>query len=212
MNARRAKPAAIGVREQNKLNTRRRIRTAARELFSKHGYDDATLRGIAQRAHVALGTLFNYADDKRDLVFLIVNQELDELTTESLSAAGRHRSLMDQLMAVFRLHYEYFARNPALSRIVLRELVFYSSGKQAREFHDIRERLLSGMEALVQGAQKARRLRLREQAGVIARHIFFTFSAAVRWWIATPRPNPRKGLEDLRRLLKLQFRGLEINS
>ena len=212
MSARTAKRSRAGTRQQKKLETRQRIRTAAYELFSKRGYDQATLRGIAQQAHVALGTLFNYADDKRDLVFLIVNEELDQVTTESLRAAGRSRSLLEQLMALFRLHYEYFARNTGLSRILLRELVFYSSGKQAEEFHEIRERLFGGIEALIQEAQKARRLSTREDAAVIARHIFFTFSAAVRWWIATPHPKPGEGIEDLRRLLKLQFRGLEIKS
>ncbi len=48
---------------------------------------DATLRQIATRAHVALGTLFNYAQDKRDLVFLIFNEELSPLTDEALRAA-----------------------------------------------------------------------------------------------------------------------------
>jgi len=100
----------LGLREQNKRQTRQRIQAAVRELFSKHGYDDATLRGIAKRAHVGLGTLFNYAGDKRDLVFLIVNEELEEVTGKALSAAKLYRSLMGQLMAIFRCHYDYFAK------------------------------------------------------------------------------------------------------
>jgi AcrR family transcriptional regulator len=199
----------LGLREQNKLETRQRIQAAVRELFSKHGYDDATLRGIAKRAHVGLGTLFNYSGDKRDLVFLIVNEELEEVTDQALCAAKPHRSLMEQLMAIFRCHYDYFAKNPVLSRILLRELVFYSSGKQAEKFHEIRQRLMAAIEGLVREAQEARRIRPREDAALIARHIFFTFSAAVRWWIATPHPNPRTGLEDLRRLIQLQIRGLQ---
>ena len=199
----------LGLREQNKLETRQRIQAAVRELFSKHGYDDATLRGIAKRAHVGLGTLFNYAGDKRDLVFLIVNEELEEVTDNALSAAKPQRPLIEQLMAIFRCHYDYFAKNPVLSRILLRELVFYSSGKQAEKFHEIRRRLMAAIEDLVREAQQARRIRPREDAPLIARHIFFTFSAAVRWWIATPHPNPRSGLKDLRKLIKLQIRGLQ---
>jgi len=209
VKAKAAKTPELGLREQNKLQKRQRIQTAVRELFSKHGYDEATLRGIAKRAHVALGTLFNYAGDKRDLVFLIVNEELEEVTAKALRAAKPRRSLMDQLMAIFRCHYDYFAGNPVLSRILLRELVFYSSGKQAERFHEIRQRLMAAIERLVQEAQRARRIRCREDAALIARHIFFTFSAAVRWWIATPQPDPRTGLKDLRQLLKLQIRGLQ---
>ena len=82
-------PSELGLREQNKLDKRQRIRAAARELFSKHGYDSATLRQIARRAHVGLGTLFNYAQDKRDLVFLIFNEELAAVTDEALGPWSR---------------------------------------------------------------------------------------------------------------------------
>jgi len=199
----------VGRRERNKSQMKQAIRAAARELFSKHGYDDATLRGIAERAQVGLGTLFNYAQDKRDLVFLIVNEELEDVTSLALDAAQSERALSDQLMAVFQAHYVYFARDPVLSRILLRELVFYSSGKQAETFHDIRRRLMTGIEKLVKNAQRTGQIQSGEKAALIARHIFFTFSAAVRWWIASRRPHPRAGLNDLRRLFDLQFRGLQ---
>jgi len=51
-------------------------------------------------------------------------------------------------------------------------------------------------------------VRADENAGVIARHVFFVYSASLRWWIAAPQPDPGKGIADLRRLLKLQFEGL----
>jgi hypothetical protein len=43
---------------------------------------------------------------------------------------------------------------------------------------------------------------------VIARLVFFVYSASLRWWIAAPRPDPGKGVADLRRLLRLQSAGL----
>ena len=198
----------LGRREQKKLETRDRIRTAAADLFTRHGYGAATMREIAQRAHVGLGTLFNYAEDKRDLVFLIFNEELNAVTDVALAAPRPGRPLVDQLIAVFRVHYRWLATKPALARILLQELTFYSSGKQAATFLGIRKRLIDGIEALVLAAQRARRIGAREDAAVIARLIFFVYSASLRWWIAAPRPNPEKGLADLRRLLNLQSDGL----
>ena len=198
----------LGRREQKKLETRDRIRTAAADLFTRHGYGAATMREIAQRAHVGLGTLFNYAEDKRDLVFLIFNEELNAVTDVALAAPRPGRPLVDQLIAVFRVHYRWLATKPALARILLQELTFYSSGKQAATFLGIRKRLIDGIEALVLAAQRARRIAAREDAAVIARLIFFVYSASLRWWIAAPRPNPEKGLADLRRLLNLQSDGL----
>jgi AcrR family transcriptional regulator len=198
-----------GVRERRKLETRERIRAAAAQLFARKGYGAATMRDIARRAHVALGTLFNYAEDKRDLVFLIFNEELNAVTDVALAAPRAGQPLVDQLTAVFRVHYCWLASKPKLARILLQELTFYSSGKQASTFHGIRRRLIDGLEQLVLEAQKQRALRADEKAALIARHLFFLYSASLRWWIAAPQPDPEKGVAELRRLLRLQFEGLQ---
>jgi len=199
----------IGAREKKKTATRDRIRAAASDLFARHGYGAATMRQIAKRAHVGLGTLFNYAEDKRDLVFLIFNEELNATTDVALAAPRPRDAPLEQLMAVFREHYRWLAAQPELARILLQELTFYSSGKQAATFHSIRKRLIDGIEALVSANQEKGELRKDVPAGVIARHIFFVYSASLRWWIAAPEPDPVRGVADLRRLLKLQFEGLQ---
>jgi AcrR family transcriptional regulator len=198
----------VGLREKRKLETRDRIRAAAADLFTRRGYGAATMRQIAKRAHVGLGTLFNYAEDKRDLVFLIFNEELNAITDVALAATRAEQPLMDQLLAVFRVHYRWLSAKPALARILLQELTFYSSGKQAVTFLGIRKRLIDGIEQLIVNAQKSGKIRTDENAAVIARHVFFVYSASLRWWIAAPQPDPERGIADLRRLLKLQFGGL----
>src|SRR3954453_10668508 len=145
--------AEESVREQKKLETRTRIRRAAAVLFTQRGYAAATMRQIAKRAHVGLGTLFNYAEDKRDLVFLIFNEELDALTRAALAAPRRDEPLIDQLMAIFECHYRSLGENHALSRILLQELTFYSEGKQAATFQEIRGRLIDGLEEIIRRAQ-----------------------------------------------------------
>ncbi len=191
--------SGVGRRERKKLETRERIRAAAAELFTRHGYGAATMRQIADRAHVGLGTLFNYAQDKRDLVFLIFNEELNAMTDVALAAPRAGDPLLEKLIAVFRVHYRWLGAKPALARILLQELTFYSSGKQAATFHGIRKRLIDGIEALV----RSRKMPGREDPELVARHIFFVYSASLRWWIAAPRPDPAKGVAELRRLLRL---------
>lgn len=202
----------MGLREKKKLETRERIRAAAAELFTRYGYGAATMRQIAGRAHVGLGTLFNYAEDKRDLVFLIFNEELNAITDVALAAPRPGQPLAAQLAAVFAVHYRWLAGKPALARILLQELTFYSSGKQAATFHGIRQRLIDGIEALVRAAREGGEIHSREKPALIARHIFFTYSASLRWWIAAPHPDPEAGIADLKRLLALQVAGIRARA
>jgi AcrR family transcriptional regulator len=198
----------VGARERRKTATRERIRAAASELFARRGYGAATMRQIAKRAHVGLGTLFNYAEDKRDLVFLIFNEELNATTDVALAAPRPGQPLADQLLAVFAVHYRWLAEQPALARILLQELTFYSSGKQAATFHGIRQRLIDGIRNLIEINQKSGKVRKTEPAELIARYVFFVYSASLRWWIASPKPDPRTGIAELRRLLRLLVAGL----
>ena len=208
--SRRSGTASIrsGVREQKKLNKRERIRNAAQELFAEVGYDAATLRQIAGRAGVGLGTVFDYVSNKRDLVFLICNERLDAAGKEGLAAALLKESLYDQLVAVFEVHYFFFARDINLSRILLRELLFYSEGEHAAFYLGIRARLLKGLERLVQTAQRTGEIGCTEDPELIARHIFYTASAAIRWWIAAADPDPSIGVQEFARLMAMQIQGL----
>src|SRR5215510_7252691 len=88
-------------RERNKLDKLRRIKSAARELFLEQGYDNATTREIAGRADVGLGTLFSYASDKRDLLFLIYNDIQEELTGKAFATPPAERAFLRQVMTSF---------------------------------------------------------------------------------------------------------------
>lgn len=57
---------------------RGQIIAAAIELFSKNGYHSTTIRDIAQRAEVSIGTIYQYVSDKEDVLFLTLIEMLDD--------------------------------------------------------------------------------------------------------------------------------------
>lgn len=201
-----------GLRERNRLDKLARIKSAAKDLFDELGFDRATTRAIAARAHVGLGTLFNYADDKRDLVFLIFNEELDRITDSAFGVVDLQRPLGEQLACAFGVFYREFAANPTLSRILLRELTFYSRGRLAGDFQRSKRRTIGFIEQLVASAQCEGRIRDDEDPSFIALSIFFLYAGAVRYWIAADRPNPGKGIKELRRMLEIHLRSLAPSS
>src|SRR3972149_6280826 len=92
--------AADGLRTRNKLEKLRRIKEAAQNLFVAKGFDDTAMREIAVRAGVGLGTIFLYAKDKRDLLFLPINEPLEHITQQAEGAVDPDVPLIENLLAI----------------------------------------------------------------------------------------------------------------
>lgn len=200
--------APLGRREANKRDKLRRIKAAARALFLEKGYDEATMREIARRADVGLGTLFMYASNKRDLLFLIYNDEQERLTGAAFAAPPPGRSFRDRVVAGFAPYYRFFAEEPVFMRYVLRELTFYSDGKQAGRFNDGREAIVDEIAALLRAARDDGELASRAGDRAVAQLVFGIFQAEVRRWLMDSRPDPDTGLRRLRRTLGILVEGL----
>ena len=95
-----------GQREKNKVEKLQRIRQAAWELFVRKGFDETTTREIAIRAGVGIGTVFTYAENKRDLLFLVANDDLDEVTRKAEASISEDASCLENFLTVFRHHYQ----------------------------------------------------------------------------------------------------------
>jgi AcrR family transcriptional regulator len=198
----------MGQRERNKIDKLRRIKDAARDLFVAKGFDDTMTREIAIRAGVGLGTIFIYAANKRDLLFLIVNDELENVTKEAEASINDRASLLENLLDISRRHYEFFGRQPALSRLVLREMVFYDSGAQAGRFQTTRERLIELIGNAAQLAIMHKSTSPSETPQFIGWTIFCIFQVELRRWLSHDNPNLREGLALLQRALTLFIKGL----
>jgi AcrR family transcriptional regulator len=200
--------APIGQREKNKRDKLMRIKNAARELFISKGYDDTTTREIALRAGVGMGTVFTYADNKRDLLFLIANEDLAETTARAASHVSPKAPMLSNLMAIFRDHYEFFLKQPDLSRLTLREMMFYESGTQANRFKTTRELLISLVNEAVLHGKKRGEISSAEDHRLIGWVIFCVYQVELRRCLAESNPNLERGMASLHRAIKLVINGL----
>jgi AcrR family transcriptional regulator len=197
-----------GRRELNKIDKLKRITEAARVVFETKDYDEATTREIARRAKVALGTIFTYADDKRDLLFLVINPDYDAIARRAAAAVRAEAPLLDNLLAAFRLLYEFFAESPQLSRVVLREMQFYETGQQASRFLATRNRMLATCIDIVRHAQKRKDILSTDKAELIGQVLFAIYQVEVRRWLASEPCDISRGLKNLEKALLLVIRGL----
>ena len=196
-----------GRREANKREKLQRIRRAAREVFLEKGYEDATLREIATAADVAFGTLFLYAQNKRDLLLLLFDEELPGATERAFERATREGPLIDQLMAFFAELYSFWAQTPALSRDMMREFTFSGGivAPRLREEVLVTERHLA---RLVARAQEDGRVTSHIAPGLAA-HVFFSLHRVeIRFCLDSPEPDLAGSLAKLRQQLELVYSGL----
>ncbi|MEV7964962.1 TetR family transcriptional regulator [Sphaerisporangium sp. NPDC088356] len=118
-----AAPVSSGVRTRSQHQRRKRIVQAAAALASRGGVEAMQMRTVAERAGVALGTLYRYFPSKMDLVVAVVGEELDLLESSierrppsAASPAGR---AVDVLMRATR----GLMREPELADALIRSLI-----------------------------------------------------------------------------------------
>lgn len=68
-----------GLRARQKADKNRRILQAATTLFREQGYDSARIEDIADMAEVSVGTLYNYYQNKGDILVATVAMEVTEV-------------------------------------------------------------------------------------------------------------------------------------
>jgi AcrR family transcriptional regulator len=66
-------------REREREEVRRKILTAARDLFATEGYDRITMRRIADAIEYSATTIYNHFEDKDDLVQALCQEDFDRL-------------------------------------------------------------------------------------------------------------------------------------
>jgi AcrR family transcriptional regulator len=97
-----------GVRERQKQATREKVLCAARDLFDEVGYEPTTIRAIAQRAGVSVGSVFTTFTSKADILSQVVLERMQTLQAELDRVAPHLRgSMADRLASLFAIHYDF---------------------------------------------------------------------------------------------------------
>lgn len=203
----------VGLRELGKSERQRRIKEAAKAVFGDVGYDAATTREIAHRAHVSIGTIFVYARDKRDLLFLVINDELNPVADQARQELPDDKPALDRLCALARPWYRYFADNLTLGRHAFREMTFYEPesqdfGEQCARYRARMHRIEHWhCEILAQGRERGE-LKFKGSAAVAGNLIYKIYLAEIRTWIHGAKPDVTAGIKSLRAKFALVLDGL----
>ena len=100
------------LRAQKKVQSRRRILDAARDIFFSDGFMSANLDEVAHRAGVAKGTLYRYFDSKADL-YVAVLAENGEIFARKMRecVAAPELDPPDLIRRLGRFYFEHWTTN-----------------------------------------------------------------------------------------------------
>lgn len=197
----------LGRREANKRDKLTRIRRAAREVFLRKDYEEATLREIATAADVAFGTLFLYAKNKQDLLLLLFDEELPSVTERAFARANADLPFVDQLIGFFAEFYDFFAKTPALSRDMMREVTFTGGIVSERIWEGVR-RTEEQLARVVARAQAAGQVSSSVAPKLVAHVIFSLYRVEIRFCLDAEKPDVSHSLATLEQQLEVLVAGL----
>lgn len=106
-----------------KLPKEKRIEIAAEEIFSKFGYEKATLDGIIALADVGKGTVYKYFGNKEQLFYKLVAVKNVPFVEALQAAVEKEKGLQAKLIAYFTVLVEFYHKNSALWQIIYFEML-----------------------------------------------------------------------------------------
>jgi len=189
-----APPAPIGRRERRKLEVRARIYAAARELFTKQGFEATTVDEIAEMADVAPATFFNHFQSKQTLLRLMTGEVVEHLhamTVESLVGEGSSR---ERLRAFVARAAEDISANRGVARETLLELMRLDATPDGP--HPYLARLIEPFVNLISEGQRAGEIRTDRSAAFLTQMAVGMMNSAITSWLADPDYPVEEGLVD----------------
>jgi AcrR family transcriptional regulator len=123
----KSEPATTGDAEAGSAaqrERRKRILDATLALASKGGYDAVQMRAVAERADVALGTLYRYFPSKIHLLVGALTEEFEQLQEKLDRKPIPGDTPTDRMMYVLALVTRTMQRNPMLTDAMTRAFMF----------------------------------------------------------------------------------------
>jgi AcrR family transcriptional regulator len=114
VSARRA-AASPRRRDEARALFRNAILEAAESVFAEHGFHRARIQDVAQRARIAVGTVYNHFEQKEDVLRALLEERTEGFITQleakpgdPADFEGRLRARVDRILSYVESHRAFF--------------------------------------------------------------------------------------------------------
>ncbi len=198
-----------GLRERQKEDRRLRILEAAKELFSRVGYERTTIEAIAAQSGVSGVTVHNYYGTKSGILLALV-AESDRALVESMhrELAPTASDLVDLAMKFARLirNHAISNLNKALWRQVIAASIIDTDSRFVRDYHDLDQRLAACLVTPIKQLQAERGIACAADASDLSRLLFSVQNARFVQYVAVEEMTE----ETVEHLLRSDFQALAL--
>lgn len=104
-------PKGIPLTEEEQARRRKEIFHASVHLFLSKGFNETSMREIAEAAGIGKSTLYDYFPSKDDILLSFVEDELQTLTEQMREIANQKIGAQEKLRRMMFAYMEYLATN-----------------------------------------------------------------------------------------------------
>lgn len=171
-------------RARRRAESHERVARAARDLIEEEGFEALTMRALAARADVSVGTVQNVVGSR---VHLVVELFVDDLEAawagqEATLAPG---PLLERLLHLLVGFFRLYAARPALARTYVKEAVF-SPEEVFRRYLDLTVRFVARLAELIVASGE---LRAEVPPPLAAQIVFDTYLGTVIFLLREAAPD-----------------------
>ena len=166
-----------GKRDRKKQKTRQAIVDAAVGLFSENGFEKTSIEDLAKRAGIGKSTVYTYFKAKEDIFLAFCDEEFEYSFSELRERVSADAPLLEQLLTLFMLQYEFVTRNREFGRILVRETLFpktiTSLAKQTNQ------RYLDALGEILSHAKERGEIRQDQDNFYLSAHFYMLYLGAL---------------------------------
>jgi AcrR family transcriptional regulator len=115
---------SLGKRDRKKKQSRQAIVDAAVHLFSEKGFEKTSIEDLAKLAGIGKSTVYTYFKAKEDIFLAFCDEEFEYSFNQLHERVSADAPLLEKLLTLFMLQYEFVTRNREFGRILVRETLF----------------------------------------------------------------------------------------
>lgn len=107
-------------KQQQRVETRKKILKAAEDLFRKKGYEATTTRMISTKLKMSTGSLFVHFKTKREILGELLKDEVDKALETGYKKAAKEVDIDSKILVIFHHIFKFYFSDVDLTRELLK--------------------------------------------------------------------------------------------